>query len=428
MPVDISMTSYCLGDIVSLSQGLAINVKTKHLLVDDGLPLLRITDLINSAYSQYVNPIEVPTKCIAAKDDIIYTRTGQVGLVFRGVSGVVHNNCFKVIPNHDLIDSNYLYWFLSQNYIKEHANNIAAGSVQKDLNHSAFKSIQIDLPPLDVQKKIASILDSISNKIDLNRQMNETLEDMARAIFKSWFVDFDPVRAKAEGRDTGLPKEVADLFPDSFEETELGEVPKGWRIGTLENYAYLNPETWSKDGAPQYIKYVDLANTKWGTIDSISTYLWKEAPSRAQRILRSGDTIIGTVRPGNGSYSIISENGLTGSTGFAVLRPKKEVFVQVVYLAATSMDNIESLAHLADGGAYPAIRPDVVLATPVVYANIFVLEHFAKITKAIVDKIEENKRESRTLAELRDTLLPKLISGELRIKDAEQIIGDMPDE
>src|SRR5690606_240624 len=122
---------------------------------------------------------------------------------------------------------------------------------------------------------------------------------------------------------------------------------------------------WSKKNAPQEIEYVDLANTKLGTIESAARLSWSEAPSRAQRILRTGDTIVGTVRPGNGSYSLIAEDGLPGSTGFAVLRPKQSAYRELVFLAATSAESIERLSHLADGAAYPAVRPDVVSALPV---------------------------------------------------------------
>ena len=145
---ELRLQSYILGDLVELTQGLAINAKTKYMLADKGLPLLRITDLINENEVQFVNPAHAPEKCIANINDIIYTRTGQVGLVYKGRSGVIHNNCFKVIPNKKLIDSDYIFWFLSQNKVKKYANDVASGSVQKDLNHSAFKSIPIELPPL----------------------------------------------------------------------------------------------------------------------------------------------------------------------------------------------------------------------------------------------------------------------------------------
>ena len=155
---------------------------------------------------------------------------------------------------------------------------------------------------------------------------------------------------------------------------------------------------------------------------------WSEAPSRAQRILRPGDTIVGTVRPGNKSFALIGDEGMTGSTGFAVLRPLDKHFRDFVFLAATSPENIERLSHLADGAAYPAVRPDVVLASPVTIppkeAVNDLLRGFADAVSGWIEAIEQNKQESQTLAQLRDTLLPKLISGELRIADAEQFLKE----
>jgi type I restriction enzyme S subunit len=252
--------------------------------------------------------------------------------------------------------------------------------------------------------------------------MSETLEGTARALFKSWFVDFDPVRAKAEGRDPGLPKPIAALFPNLFDDSELGEIPKGWGVGTLANFASLNPESWSKETRPQVINYVDLSNTKWGSIEAVIVYAQHDAPSRAQRVLRKGDTIVGTVRPGNGSYALISADGLTGSTGFAILRPRRPEYAQFVYLAATAAENIETLSRMADGGAYPAVRPEVVIATQVIRPGDKVLVRFSMLSDPLVAKMAQNERESHTLAFLRDTLLPKLISGELRVTDAEQIV------
>ncbi|MDZ4854263.1 MAG: restriction endonuclease subunit S [Nitrospirota bacterium] len=296
-----------------------------------------------------------------------------------------------------------------------------AGHGTGRLNSDELKALDVVLPPLPEQRAIAHILGTLDDKIELNRKMNETLEAMARALFKSWFVDFCPVRAKAEGRDTGLPKNIADLFPDSFEDSEMGEIPKKWKVETLADFSSLNPETWSKDTRPDIINYVDLSNTKWGRIEATTAYSQQDAPSRAQRVLRPQDTIVGTVRPGNGSYAFISENGLTGSTGFAALRPINHIYAEFIYLAATASENIEALSHLADGGAYPAVRPEVVVATQVIRPDSDILARFSRLTGPLVGRMAQNEHESRTLAALRDTLLPKLVSGDLSVKDGECI-------
>ena len=248
--------------------------------------------------------------------------------------------------------------------------------------------------------------------------MNQTLEAMARAIFRDWFVDFGPVRAKLEGREPYLPPEMWDLFPDRLVDSELGEIPEGWEVKALGDVVELNPESWSKTNSPANVEYVDLANTKWGVIESTQHFSWKDAPSRAKRVLRPGDTIVGTVRPGNGSYSLVGEDGLTGSTGFAVLRPLHPRFRELIYLAATAPDNIEWLAHRADGAAYPAIRPEVVSGSEVAIpdADTDILDWFSTTAGSIFEKMESNKTEFRSLAAQRDALLPKLVSGELQIK------------
>ena len=244
---------------------------------------------------------------------------------------------------------------------------------------------------------------------------------MARALFKSWFVDFDPVRAKAEGRDPGLPEDIAALFPARLVPSETGKIPEGWRAATLANLTWLNPEAWSKDTRPSVIDYVDLSNTKWGRIETITHFQHELAPIRAQRVLRPKDTIVGTVRPGNGSYAFVQEEGFTGSTGFAVLRPREPEYAEFVYLAATAAENIEALSHLADGAAYPAVRPEIVTATQVLWADGNLIRKFSDIAGPLLAQISRNERESRVLAESRDQLLPKLVSGELRVKHTELI-------
>ena len=301
--------------------------------------------------------------------------------------------------------------------------NVGTGSVQDNINLRILDELRFPLPPLPEQRAIAHILGTLDDKIELNRRMDETLEEMARALFKSWFVDFDPVRAKMEGRWRpgeslpGLPAEHYDLFPDRLVPSELGDIPEGWKVKQLGEITSLNPESWSRTNVPQEVEYVDLANTKWGVIEATQHYSWADAPSRAKRILRSGDTVLGTVRPGNGSYALIGGDGLTGSTGFAVLRPLHMRNRTLVYLAVTDTENIERLANRADGAAYPAIRPEVVGETAVVLPepDHGVFDCFSERTGPMLDKIETNKKESRALAALQDTMLPKLVSGEISV-------------
>ena len=338
------------------------------------------------------------------------------------VPGMKIQKALHRIRAREQLDNRFLhYWFLlaGRNGALE---PYFTGTTIQHLTGKAIAELQIPLPPKPEQRAIAHILGTLDDKIELNRRMNKTLEAMARALFKSWFVDFDPVRAKIEGRDTGLPQDIADLFPDRLVDSEMDEIPEGWCASTLADVALLNPESWSNRNAPDRILYVDLANTKWGYIDDIQIYTWAEAPSRGRRVLRRGDTIVGTVRPGNGSFSLIDRDGLTGSTGFAVLRPKTATEREIVWCAATSYDAIERLAHLADGGAYPAVRPRAVLDTVVVLPDTRVRLAFSSLAAPLVNRLQENQREARTLAALRDVLLPELIAGEIRVPDAEMAV------
>ncbi len=308
---------------------------------------------------------------------------------------------------------------------------LAAGSsAQPILNKSNFSNIEIELPVRAEQDAIAETLGALDDKIEVNRRMNETLEAMARAAFRDWFVDFGPTRRQMAGASDphailgGLIQNqeeahrLAALFPAALGDNGL---PEGWEEGTLSDYAALNPKSWTAKKHPETLEYVDLANTKWGTIETTIRFDWDDAPSRARRIIEPGDTIVGTVRPGNGSYAYIGDEGLTASTGFAVLRPKTKALSPFVNCAATSEENIETLASLADGGAYPAVRPDVVLATPAPLVADELVGGFGLITQTLLDKVEANKRENRTLAATRDLLLPKLMSGEIRLMDAEAL-------
>lgn len=263
---------------------------------------------------------------------------------------------------------------------------------------------------------------AIDDRIALLRETNATLESIAQALFKSWFVDFEPVRAKMEGRiPEGMDEATAALFPDALKESELGLVPSGWRVGTLADLSLLNPESWSTKKHPDIIAYVDLANAKENEISAVIDYEFDEAPSRARRVLRNGDTIIGTVRPGNRSFAYIyaPPSNLTGSTGFAVLRPSAIENTEFVYLAATQNSSIEHLTHVADGGAYPAVRPDVVSALRCVVPSSSLLTAFHGFTAPLLQGACENQQRMRTLADMRDAMLPRLISGQLRLPNLE---------
>lgn len=363
--------------------------------------------------------IENSSARVLPKDTVCLSRTASVGYVVVMGRPMSTSQDFVNWICSDKLNPHFLKYVLLAE--RDALLMFAVGSVHQTIYFPEAKAFHICMPDRHVQDSIVEVLGALDDKIELNRQMNETLEAMARAIFKDWFVDFGPTRAKMEGRAPYLAPDTWSLFPDRLDDDGK---PEGWASGALSDVARLNPESWSRAKYPETVEYVDLSNTKWGLIDTVTRFAGSEAPSRAQRILRPGDTIVGTVRPGNGSYAFVSAENLTGSTGFAVLRPTQPCYREAVYLAATSEDNIARLAHLADGGAYPAVRPEIVAATELVVATKEVFAAFSLGTSALFDRAEANKRESQILAATRDLLLPKLMSGEIRVKDAEKLTGE----
>lgn len=298
----------------------------------------------------------------------------------------------------------------------------SSGSAQANISAAGIGAVQIPKLTEVEQLGIGAITRALDDRITLLRETNQTLEAIAQALFKSWFVDFDPVHVKSEGKlPEGMDEATTALFPDAFEETELGMVPRGWRMSALSEISNLNAASWSARNAPSEVTYVDLASVKNNVFDPLQYYLFSDAPSRARRILRSSDCIVGTVRPGNRSFGFITqaENNLTASTGFAVLSPKQKDVAAYVYLSATRDMNIDRLASLADGGAYPAVKPELVAATACVLPNDAIMKAFDEIAKPLLDSIGANSSQAQTLASLRDTLLPRLISGQLPIAHAE---------
>ena len=360
-------------------------------------------------------------RSILEERDVLFSMAG----VYLGKTAVVPKSVLPANTNQAVgiirldrskADARFVHYSLSSPFVRDYVRRSVAQSAQPNYNLADIGSLPIPDLPLPKQRAIARILGSLDDKIELNRKTNATLEAMARALFKSWFIDFNPVRAKAGGRaPSGMDAETARLFPSELVESDRGPVPKGWDPSTLERYADLNSETWARMTYPASIQYVDLSGTKWGVIESLSLFSREDAPSRAQRVLRRGDTIVGTVRPGNGSFAIVDRDGLTGSTGFAVLRPRRPEARTFIYFAATSRENIDRLAHLADGGAYPAVRPELVVQTEAAGAPDNVVTRFEAAVASIMDRIASSRAESAALARVRDELLPRLLSGAIDI-------------
>ena len=308
----------------------------------------------------------------------------------------------------------YLYY--SIHVATQSTVGLADGTTQPNLNAGFARRFILRLPPLAEQKAIAAVLGALDDKIELNRRMNATLEAMARALFQSWFVDFDPVRAKLDGRHP--PASTPPPPPSSpthFEALRTRLHPA--RLASRSHRSSLRHQrvdAWQERRVGT-LEYVEISEVSRGNIANIATYKRGEEPSRARRRMRHGDTVLSTVRPDRGSYflALNPPENRVASTGFAVLTPTKAPW-SFVHAAMTQPGVFDHLGQMADGGAYPAVRPEVIAAMQVVVPNDpKILEAFHRICAPLLEQAEANRLQSRTLAILRDTLLPKLLSGEL---------------
>lgn len=256
--------------------------------------------------------------------------------------------------------------------------------------------------------------------------MSETLEAMARAIFQSWFVDFDPVCAKAEGRDAGWPKHLADLFPDRFEDSELGEIPVGWWVTPLPEVIDVNPPRALRRG--EVAPYLDMANmpTRGHSPDAVV----ERAFGSGMRFV-NGDTLVARITPclENGKTAFVDflQEGQIGwgSTEYMVLRPKPPLPTEYAYCLARSADFRDFAIQSMTGSSGRQRVPAESLSHFVVTSpSKEVADLFGKLVKPLFARARKATEEGYTLAALRGTLLLKLISGELRVKDAERFMAE----
>ncbi len=288
------------------------------------------------------------------------------------------------------------------------------------INVAYLRTFPVDLPPLAEQRAISHILGTLDDKIELNRRMNETLEAMARAIFKSWFVDFDPVRAKAESRDPGLPAHIADLFPDSFEDSEMGEIPAGWKVAALSEAMEVNPPRSLKKG--ETAPYLDMKNMPTQSARAINVYE-REFGSGVR--FTDNDTLVARITPclENGKtcfVDFLGEGNIGwGSTEYIVLLPKPPLPAEFAYfLARTEKFRSYAISHMTGTSGRQRVPAASLNQFTLAVPPAEIAERFGEMAQTVVNSMKARDEESRTLATLRDALLPRLISGELRVGEA----------
>ena len=317
-------------------------------------------------------------------------------------------------------DELFAYYFLRCIDFKRYNS----GSAQPSLNRNFIHPIEVTVPPLSEQRSIASILGALDDKIELNRKMSSTLEAIARALFKSWFVDFDPVRAKAEGRDPGLPPEIAALFPDSFEESELGEIPSGWSLKPVADIAsasrtMVNPLTSLNEVFDHYS--IPAYDSSRGAI------VERGAAIKSNKFLVLPDAVLlSRLNPRTPRVWMPASIGLQRaicSTEFAVMLPKvySREWLYCLFSNQVFCDRFTTMVT-GTSGSHQRVSPESLLAMPVIAPAENVVEIFSRSVGSLLTRAAFGRTGSRTLAALRDALLPKLIAGEIRVTDAERVL------
>ena len=394
-----------IGEVVTLRQGFAINAKSKHYMSKEetSLPLLRIADMKNGTKEVFVKE-EIPQRFIAHPEDIIYTRTGNVGLVFRNNYGVMHNNCFSVTPNDaDELSRDFLYYALQNKTFFDTANALARGAAQPDLPHTSFNSIEFAYPSLFVQERIAYILSRYDSLIENYQKQIKLLEEAAQRLYKEWFVDLH--------------------FP-GYENTKIIDcVPEGWEKKILcELFSFVRGKSYtSKELSGEGTIMVNLKNIQsFGGYKSdvekhfIGTF-------KEEQTLMKGDLIMGVTdmtqeRRLVGSVALIPDFKETATFSMDLIKLISFKLPNIyLYCAMRYGDVSRQIAPLANGVNVLHLKPEAISNIEMVVASDSIIEKFVSYTSKTIENILSLQSQLRLLTEARDRLLPKLLSGEIEV-------------
>ena len=349
------------------------------------------------------------------RGDVIFTHAGNIGQVAY-VPECSHFDRYVIsqrqfymrCDSSKAIPEFVALYFTSaegQHQLLANASQVGVPSIAQPVTY--LRTLQVPLPPLSEQRAIAHILGTLDDKIELNRRMNETLEAMARALFKSWFVDFDPVRAKMAGRDTGLPKHLADLFPDRLVDSELGKIPEGWEVKALGDVLELT-----------YGKALKADSRRGGSVPvygSNGRVGWHD-----EKLAEGPGIVVG--RKGNpGVVNWISTDFFAIDTTFIVLPKGGTQVLPFLFFALKQQD----LPSIAADSAVPGLNRHLAYMNRQLIPDAAVVERFDKQGGIFFTRRSQLEGESHVLATVRDTLLPKLVSGEIRLHAAERAVENI---
>ncbi|HCG6519410.1 TPA: restriction endonuclease subunit S [Vibrio parahaemolyticus] len=405
-----------IGEVCSVGDG----AHSKVTRVETGIPYLTSKNIgqgfLKLDKLDYIS--EESFEKLFSKDSKA-TRRPQAGDVLFGIIGSFGNTyLYKesdffgfsssigiLRPNPELLDSEYLYYVVSSKKFRDNHANHNSGSVQGYTNIPTVKGLPLPVPSIAVQKKIAKVLQSLDRKIAVNQQTNQTLEAMAQAIFKSWFVDFDPVKAKMRGEQPeGMDEATASLFPDKLVESELGLIPEGWEVCLLNQKSEIKygknlPKTKLLDeGYPVF-----GGN---GVIGYYSSYLYEDEQVLVScRGAASGKVLRSLPK------SFITNNSLVIDLSNSVLNIN---YVEP-YLKGCNLEEYTS------GSAQPQMTVANMAPVQILVPSEDILKSFDEVVKPLKSKIRANERQNLSLAALRDTLLPKLLSGEIELGQAQEL-------
>lgn len=369
-----------VGTLVTLRQGFAINKKTSHYMSEEptSLHLLRIGDMKEGNFSVFVKDT-IPAKFIAKEDDIIYTRTGQVGLVFRRQHGVIHNNCFTVTTNDpEVLRQQFLYYALQEKSFYEEANSRATGAAQPDLPHDAFKSIQIILPPAQKQVIITDILDTYEALIENNQKQIKLLEEAAQRLYKEWFIDL--------------------RFPGYEDTLIVDSVPKGWVSGVIGDIAEF------KRG-----KTITKKQVVEGEIPVVAG---GKEPAYWHNKANTGNPVITVSASGNAGFTRMYYRKVWASD-CSYLDRNATVNLFYVYLHLKyRQDDIYSMQK---GACQQHVNAKEINAMKMLIPTNDVLQSFIEIISPYFEKISSLERQIHYATQARVHLLPKLMSGEIEV-------------
>ena len=330
---------------------------------------------------------------------------------------IIDNNMMGAMPITERVDPRFFFYALSQFDF----GKMAEGTALPYLTVEVLSKLSLQLPTLSNQRAIAHILGTLDDKIELNRQMNDTLEAIARAIFKSWFVDFDPVRAKMEGRmPAGIDAATAILFPSAFQDSPLGKIPKGWEVGTLGEIAENVRQSVKASEINSNECYIGLehmprrsiALSEWQTADGLGSNKYR---------FRKGEILFGKLRPYFHKVGVAPLDGVC-STDILVIQPIDSEWFGIVLGVVSSDEFIAYTNAYSAGTRMPRTNWKDMSKYEIALPQVDVAQKYTEFIRPFIERIIENIHQSRTLSQIRDALLPKLLSGEVRAKPIETVV------